>query len=682
MSYQFDTYELDAKRAELRRSGTPLKLESKVYLLLEILLVHHDRVVSKDEIIKHVWAGRIVSDGSIDNTLSTARKAIGDNGKTQKLIKTFPGTGFRFIGDVKVTSDNKQTIDNTTQDASIAVLPFVDMSAHGDQKYLGDGIAEELLNVLTNIGSLSVASRTSAFSFRDKTVTVGEIGEALQVGYILEGSIRKSENALRITAQLVDTRTDKHIFSKTYDRTFSTENLLSIQDDITEKIVEQLHLKLNLSDENTLFQPSSVEIYELYLRARTLMREKKPEELQRAVKLYKQILELEPNYVSAYSGLVQAYDLMSFYADMGQAEAATNMRPYVERGMVLAPSRPDILTSAGTYAMYQMRREDAVLLFEQAIKINPKHAYAYEMHGLALKKLGRNNQALKSYEGALIYDPISPSILSSISNLRYRAGDFKGASEAANINLKWNREAAPTLHMMAIFRRHRADYVGAHDFLVKAAKINPDEYFVQTDLTKLFLNIGLDKQALEAAKRPGIKATVHALLGDIQTAKELAKVDPSNYESGYAAYLLSDYEMAYSAFHKEISPYGLTKTGNFSPYDGPWLTVCAYVMIQQGDEGAQMFLNNLEKSLEGISPNTAKFPEENLGASALHMIRGKSDEALRWLDPLIDKGHVYLKLTHEPIFAPLASHPGFAARLDRMQKTAKKYRTVIKQQLQ
>ena len=129
MSYQFDTYELDAKRAELRRSGTPLKLESKVYLLLEILLVHHDRVVSKDEIIKHVWAGRIVSDGSIDNTLSTARKAIGDNGKTQKLIKTFPGTGFRFIGDVKVTSDNKQTIDNTTQDASIAVLPFVDMSA-------------------------------------------------------------------------------------------------------------------------------------------------------------------------------------------------------------------------------------------------------------------------------------------------------------------------------------------------------------------------------------------------------------------------------------------------------------------------------------------------------------------------------------------------------------------------
>ncbi len=201
-------------------------------------------------------------------------------------------------------------------------------------------------------------------------------------------------------------------------------------------------------------------------------------------------------------------------------------------------------------------------------------------------------------------------------------------------------------------------------------------------MTKLCIDIGLDRQALAAAKRPGIKAAVFALLGDIQNARDLIKTDPSSYESAYAAYLLSDHETAHSAFHKEINPFGLSKAGVFSPYDGPWLSVCTYVMIQQGHADAHMFLNSLEESLKGICPNTAKFPEENLGAAALYMIHEKPDEALRWLDPLIEKGHVYLKLTNEPIFAPLASYPGFAARLDHMQKTARKYRAAIKRYLQ
>jgi len=420
MRYQFDKYELDAGRAELSRGGKALKLESKIYLLLEILLVHHDRVVTKDEIIKHVWAGRIVSDGSIDNTLSAARKAIGDNGKTQRLIKTFPGTGLRFIGGVTITgddvasaplagetidnakvprkwfgwgiaalavialtfvglnisggkgnisADNPRTIGSNIQTASIAVLPFTDMSAAGDQQYLGDGIAEELLNVLTRVGGLSVTSRTSAFSFRDKPVTMSEIGEALQVAHVLEGSIRHSGTALRVTAQLIDTKTDKHVWSQTYDRMFSAENLLDIQDDIAAKIVAQLHLELDLPGTNTPVRPGSVEAYELYLRAHTLMREKKPEELRRAIALYKQVIELEPDYAPAYSGLVQTYQLMNFYASMGLDEAANNMRPYVDRGLALAPGRPETLTAAGVYAAFERRYEDAILMFDRAISI-------------------------------------------------------------------------------------------------------------------------------------------------------------------------------------------------------------------------------------------------------------------------------------------------------------------------
>jgi len=298
-----------------------------------------------------------------------------------------------------------------------------------------------------------------------------------------------------------------------------------------------------------------------------------------------------------------------------------------------------------------------------------------------LSALGRGEKSLKAYETALVYDPISPAVLGNISALRYEKGDFEGALVTARTNLKWNGEAAQALNMMARLRRHNADYVGAHALLFKAAKTNPDEYFVQTDLTNLYLDIGLDEQARGAARLAGVKATAFALTGDPQKAAELAKTDPGDYDAAYAAYLLSDYDFAYAVFRKEVTAYGLTEPDSFRPQEGHWLAVYAYVLKQKNDADAEILLNYLEKSLRGTSPDTTKFPEETLGAAALHMMRGNPDAALRWLDPIIDKGHVYLKLTNEPIFAPLADHPGYAKRLKRMQQTAKKYRAAIEKQL-
>jgi len=328
MSYQFEDFEFDTATQELWRSGELVKIEPQVYALLHLLIANPDRVVSKDEINEIVWDGRFVSEAVLNSRIRTARLAVDDDGKTQRLIKTSHGRGYRFVGDVKKvegsetdtevetgvesqsrdsssvisfnpidmpsvqgnvqvqagsarTSTNHKkyyalaagflaiaaifiTIQfikpneapsgNNIQQAqmssspSIAVLPFADMSASGDSQYLGDGIAEELLNVLAPIKNLKVTSRTSAFAMRNTELSIPEIGEALQVNHVLEGSIRQSGDKIRVTAQLIDTQSDKHIWSKTFDRDLTAENIFQIQDDLATMIVAELSAELELTD--------------------------------------------------------------------------------------------------------------------------------------------------------------------------------------------------------------------------------------------------------------------------------------------------------------------------------------------------------------------------------------------------------------------------------------------------
>src|SRR5947209_7103800 len=229
MQFVFADQRLDTDRRELSRGHEAVAIEPQVFDLLVYLLENNDRVVSKDDLIAAIWDGRIVSESTLTSRINAARKAIGDSGRDQKLIRTISRKGFRFIGDLRLkqvgadTADHGhvagESVDGSRSSLSpldrpaIAVLPFTNMSEEPEQEYFSDGISEDIITALSKLRWFYVISRNSSFIYKRNVVHIKEVGVELGVGYIVEGSVRKEGNRVRITAELNDVATGVHIWS-------------------------------------------------------------------------------------------------------------------------------------------------------------------------------------------------------------------------------------------------------------------------------------------------------------------------------------------------------------------------------------------------------------------------------------------------------------------------------------
>lgn len=301
-------------------------------------------------------------------------------------------------------------------DASIAVLPFADLAPESDQGYFADGISEEILNALTRVEGLAVASRTSAFQFKGREIGIPEIAQTLAVRHVLEGSVRKAGNSLRITAQLIDASNDRHIWSDTYDRPLTAENVFQIQDEIAVAITGALGVAMNLGAEHLVTSVGAtddMDAYELYLEARALYHPR--EELDRADELLGRALEQDPTFARAWELRSPIPTLAIEYGDstepLEQAEARS--RQYAERALALNPQSSLALASLGRLIMdagTDMRgfADWAVALeyFERAIKADPNNASAYLWRANSLEALGFVEEALAGYERCVEIEPL------------------------------------------------------------------------------------------------------------------------------------------------------------------------------------------------------------------------------------------------------------------------------------
>lgn len=735
MIFRFEDFELDSDRQELRLNGVPQKMEPQVFALVALFVRNPDQLLSKDELIEKIWDGRFVSDAAIDSRIRSVRIALNDSGKEQRLIKTIHSRGFRFVG--KVTSDavedtpeaapsiaasaatsevgksnhskyyiiglvliaallvailakpllapGNEADGNTAEAgdyrASIAVLPFADMSAAEDQKHLGDGLAEELLHALARVEGLKVTSRTSAFSFREKSQSIGEIGKALGVEHVLEGSVRQEGKNIRITAQLIDAKTDSHIWSKTYSRSLADNNLFEVQDEIATAIKTELLGTLNTQDIAASTYPESFEGYELLLRGRELMQKRTPESLRAALDYFDQAIALDDNYAPVFATKVYAYDLSDFYAGVAKAEVIRQMQINVERGMALAPRSPEVLTSVAMLEKKRSNYDQAVKAFDLAITAAPNNSFAIKGKADVLYRQGKFQQSLETYQQALIYDPLEPAILGNIAALHLRKGNIADAIEAAETNLKWNNSAAQSLNMMSRLVLQQGDTIKGYDLLYRAALSNPDERYVQSDLSRFYAELGMIPEALSAARDPGTKASILAIVGDDELARRSIEQDKDHQIAAYVYYILGDNDTAYTIGKKDVKNYDMLGKSDIGISEILRAAEYVFILKQKDDPDAEFLLNKLEKTLAGLSKETSELTDSLLGAAAIQMMRGNQKGALRKLDVLINRGQAFLTLTEQPIFAPLAKNPGYAARLKRMEDNAQKHRQAIQNQL-
>ena len=335
----FNDCVLDTDRRELRRGAALVGVEPQVFDLLVHLLRHRDRVVSKDELLAAIWHGRIVSESALFNRINAARGAIGDSGSGQRLIKTLPRKGLRFVGDVR--EDRPAAAAGTPAGPlaspplalpdrpSIAVLPFANMSGNPEQDYFADGISEDLITGLARIRWLFVIARNSSFAYRERTVDVGQVARELGVRYLLQGSVRRSGKRLRVTAQLVDAIAGGHYWAERFDKELG--EIFAVQDEITRNVAAAIEPHLLAAEGLRTLARSADDLgaWELVARAQTHFWRLTREDCAAAVEPLRRAVESFPDYAPA-RGLLGFCQVFS--AHMGWSDREQSLLPGRQAG--------------------------------------------------------------------------------------------------------------------------------------------------------------------------------------------------------------------------------------------------------------------------------------------------------------------------------------------------------------
>ena len=306
--------------------------------------------------------------------------------------------------------------------ATIAVLPFVDMSQEKDQEYFSDGISEELLNLLTKIPQLQVTARTSSFSFKGKDIPIPEIARTLQVAHILEGSVRKAGDQVRVTAQLVNAVNDKHLWSQTYDR--KLDDVFAIQDEIAADVVKAL--RVTLLGEVPKATTTNPEAYALYLQGNELARPSTPDALAASDSVYRRALEIDPKYMPAWDGLTRnALNRVPTASSLDETERLTmEARRAADQALALDPGYARTHGRLGSIAMYTGDLRGAVPHFRQALSLDRNDIVVLGNAASLLGRLGRLDQSMRVREAVLRRDPVNVTGLLSMAGLQRTMGRY------------------------------------------------------------------------------------------------------------------------------------------------------------------------------------------------------------------------------------------------------------------
>ena len=343
-----------------------------------------------------------------------------------------------------------------TQERSIAVLPFIDIGGMENDQYFSHGMTEELINALVKIPGLRVASRTSSFAVNGRGLDIRAIGERLGVQVVAEGSVRRSGDRLRVTAQLIDVVDGYHLWSETYDRLMS--DVFAIQEEIAGTIASTLKLKLSHVGELVRPGTKDVEVYNTYLKGRYFWNQRTPQGLRRSVEYFQQAIEADPNFALPYTGIADAYHVLSVYGVLRPLEYYPKARTAAARALELDPTLAEAHTSLAHVAfVYDLDHAGAEREYLKALEINPRHAPAHHWYGWLLTVLGRQEEAVKHARRAVELEPLSTIILTRGADILSYAGHFDESADLCQRALELNPDFYGALEVTALNESRRGD---------------------------------------------------------------------------------------------------------------------------------------------------------------------------------------------------------------------------------
>jgi len=470
--YEFGEFRLDATERLLFRANNHVPLPPKAMDILVLLVERRGHLVDKDTLLKEIWPDTFVEEGSLTQNVSVLRKILTEARDGKEMIETIPKRGYRFIAPVREIEPEAPPRPSPTgtpapvkqvspswrrrlvwiaaiavvaltgggyflwhhfsprptapsQRIMLAVLPVQNLTGNPEQDYLSDGLTDEMIAQLGNLGPqrLGVIARTSSMAYKKTTKTVDQIGRELRVDYVLETSVRSSGERLRVTAQLIRTRDQTHIWSSSYDRALG--DILTLESEAAREVAYQIRLALTPQEEARLAKPRPVnpQAYDAYLKGRFFWNIRTPEAMTSAESYFRQAIQADPNYAPGYAGLADCYqvmvDLDQLRANDGYPRARAAALKALELDKTLAEAHTSLASVKGDF---DWDWQGAEAEYKQALELNPNYATAHHWYADFLAGLGRLEEATTEIKRAREIDPLSPVIGVTLGQMYCRAG--------------------------------------------------------------------------------------------------------------------------------------------------------------------------------------------------------------------------------------------------------------------
>jgi TolB-like protein len=433
----FDNFEVDLRSGELRKNGRRVRIQSLPFQLLRVLMERPNAVVTRDEVLRRLWSEDtfVDFDHSIGTAVNKLREALGDSARKPRYVETLPRRGYRFIGKIEhARSEGPFRAAGPRSEPShpvmLAVLPFQNFSGDPAQDYFTDGLTEEMITQLgkLNGNQLGVIARTTSMAYKHTSKDVGQIGRELAVDYVMESSVRREGDQVRITVQLIHVKNQAHVWANNYDR--EVRDSIAVQEEVARAVAQQIDVSLSRTEagKGTLNPAAN----EAYLRGRFFLNQFTEDGYTQATSYFNCAIEADPKFAPPYAGLSEAYTFLVITNNISPHEGWPKVRGAAQKAVEMDSDLSEGRLNLAHFRMHMWDWKGAEADFERAIALNPNSDKAHRWHAAYLSSVGRHQEAIEEVTVSRGLDPLSSIANIEIARELYYARQYEGAIEEAH----------------------------------------------------------------------------------------------------------------------------------------------------------------------------------------------------------------------------------------------------------
>jgi TolB-like protein len=435
MNVRFGAFEVDLEGRRLLKRGVPITLREQSFQVLATLMEQPGEIVSREELRRRLWSSDTFVDFEValNSAVSRLRDALGDSAEAPSFIETIPKRGYRFVVPI-------------AKRPAVAVMPFVNQTADAKDEYFSDGLADELIRVLSRIEGLRVTASSVVFRFKGQRCDARQVGRELGVEAVLEGSVQRSGHRVRITVNLVGVKDGFNLWAQRFDSNLG--DLFGIQDEVCSSVAEALHVRLAVQIPEK--RPSNIRAYVQYLKGAHLLKKRRPDDVRRAFEYFQEAIRLEPGYAEPYYGAAMFYNVSAAYGALPPRTALPESEDLLTKGLALDENSTRLHSTLGMLRVFQWRWSEAEQAYKRAISLEPTNAFPHMAYPILCSFLGRHEEALLHAGKAVELEPLDLMTNFRVVQANYYSRRYEEAVRCGRVAIELTPDSPYTYFYLAM----------------------------------------------------------------------------------------------------------------------------------------------------------------------------------------------------------------------------------------